>query len=276
MDDALLDRCREAGVQVFAQTQSLGATMVNARVAGLRLRDSSGGTSEIAARMVIDATGRGRSVSRHFDHAKPRRADFVAFKSHLADAYVEPGSCEIYSYPGGYGGSSLVEGGRHNICFVVSSRYAKEHGGDADALLRNVVFQNKRAHDVLRDSRAIEPWLAVPIERYGRSSLSPANGLIAVGDAAAFIDPFTGSGILLALESAKIAAASILAAEALAPEQIAAIYSQAYSRTFDSRLRLCSVLRHAAFMPSLSSAVIRLLSLNQAVAKRLAVATRGA
>ena len=36
-------------------------------------------------------------------------------------------------------------------------------------------------------------------------------GLLTIGDAAAFIDPFTGSGMLLAFESAKFAAESVSA-----------------------------------------------------------------
>jgi flavin-dependent dehydrogenase len=39
--------------------------------------------------------------------------------------------------------------------------------------------------------------------------LNPAKNVFAVGDAGAFIDPFTGSGMLMAFESAEILAAAV-------------------------------------------------------------------
>jgi flavin-dependent dehydrogenase len=52
-------------------------------------------------------------------------------------------------------------------------------------------------------------WLAVSLESFGRHSPAPAVGLLAIGDAASFIDPFTGSGMLMALESGELVAGAI-------------------------------------------------------------------
>ena len=142
--------------------------------------------------------------------------------------------------------------------------------------MREVVFTNKRAAETLHAARLASEWLAVPIERFGRGELVPASGLLTVGDAAAFVDPFTGSGILLALESARIAANVI--AVSLRSESdftlLAAEYRKKYATVFNTRLRVCSMLRNAAFVPLLADATLSVLKLSSGLRRRIARATR--
>jgi flavin-dependent dehydrogenase len=228
--------------------------------------------------LTIDATGRTRSLARRFEvKTGPRKpADLVAFKTHVRGASIAEDVCEIYSYGGGYGGSSRVEGGLFNVCFIASAADTKRYASDPELVLREVVFSNKQARKSLELAEVVEPWHAVPIERFGRGKLVPANGLIAVGDSAAFIDPFTGSGILLALESSRIASNAIIDnfSKSLDLRKMAADYRREYAAAFDSRLRVCSALRHAAFVPWLADVTIIALSLSTGLRKRLARATR--
>jgi flavin-dependent dehydrogenase len=225
----------------------------------------------INANITIDATGRTRILARRFEKKEKRkRADFVAFKTHLENARVPQDCCEIYVYRGGYGGCNRVEDNLYNFCFIASADDAKKFGSDAERVMREVVFTNKHAAESLKDARIIENWHAVVIESFGRGSLIPARGLLTIGDAAAFIDPFTGSGMLLALESAKIAANAITKN----PNDFADEYQKQYSKTFDARLRVCSLLRHAAFVPFLAEATITVLSFSDSLRRRLVKATR--
>ncbi len=211
---------------------------------------------------------------RHLATALRTKADFVAFKTHFTGANVPEGDCEIYAYRGGYGGCSGVENGRHNLCFIVSAILAKQYSGDAQSIMRNVLFTNERAKNALTNATVAEPWLAVAIENYGRFNLAPAEGLIAVGDAAAFIDPFTGSGMLLALECSRIAAAAIETNKGRSFNELADTYSREHSRSFDKRLRVSSLLRNMAFVPFLAESTIKLLSLSTALTRRIARSTR--
>ena len=58
----------------------------------------------------------------------------------------------------------------------------------------------RRAAFTPKEIRVANEWLSVSLDSFGRHLPVPATGLIAVGDAAAFIDPFTGSGMLMALK----------------------------------------------------------------------------
>lgn len=293
MDARLLDRARAVGAHVLEETHATGllrvsspATSPAARegaVLGASLRDKDRNNLDIRATLTIDATGRARTLVRHIEktHKNNRRtrAEFVAFKAHLEGATIPDGDCEIYAYRGGYGGCSRVENGRSNLCFIVSAEIAKKHSGDAAEIMKTVVFENRRAERSLKNAQIAEEWLAVPIESYGRADLAPAEGLLTIGDAAAFIDPFTGSGILLALESAKIAA-EVIYSEFAKPEDVrsfAAIsteYQRRYTTAFDRRLLVCSLLRRAAFVPFLAEAMIKTMSLSNRLTRRLAQATR--
>jgi flavin-dependent dehydrogenase len=182
--------------------------------------------------------------------------------------------CEIFSYRGGYGGTSRVEGGSHNICFIVSASDVKARASDPERVLREIVCSNRRAAYVFRKIEFAGEWLAVPIERFGRGTLSPVPGLLTIGDAAAFIDPFTGSGMLLALESARIAAQCI--SETREVSELAFEYGRRYAAAFEKRLRVSSWLRRASFVPFLAELTILGLGLSDSVRRRLVRATRPA
>jgi flavin-dependent dehydrogenase len=105
--------------------------------------------------------------------------------------------------------------------------------------------------------------------------LNPAPRLLAIGDAGAFIDPFTGSGMLMALESGELLAKSV-AENGFSPEKIAASYRRAHAEKFRKRLFVCSLMRRAAFVPSLAKSLISVLSLSEKARAVLARATRTA
>ena len=274
----LLERARQAGVDVREETNAVGLIFDDEKIVGIKLKDKKGAETEVSAKLTIDATGRKRSLARRLEKQSSEKspAKSVAFKTHLRGAQVAPGTCEIYAYRGGYGGCNRVEDDLYNFCFIASAEDTRRHGSDAERMMREVVFTNKRAAEAMQNTEVVKPWHAVPIERFGRGELVPADGLITIGDAAAFIDPFTGSGILLALESAKIASAAIVTGfnESHDFYHLAAEYKRNYASAFDMRLRVCSMLRYAAFVPFLAEATISLLSLSVGLRRRIARATR--
>ncbi len=277
LDRLLIERARAVGVDVRDETRIIAVIREDDRVSGLTTKGQDGTTKPASARMLIDATGRGRSLSRFVEpreHKKP--ASSVAFKTHLRGALVPSGVCELYAFRGGYGGCNEVENGVHNCCFIVSSEEVRRIGSDPEHIWRETMLSNRRAAETMETAEAIYPWLAVPIESYGRKSLVPAEGIIAIGDAAAFIDPFTGSGMLLALESSKIAANVIIDNLAEAPDlaDLSARYQQAYSAKFDRRLKVCSGLRYASSVPFAAEATIALLSSSDLLRRRVARLTR--
>jgi flavin-dependent dehydrogenase len=293
MDFRLLEKARETGVEVLEETQTIGVLFEKDEVCGVKVRSKSGETFEIAADLTIDATGRANVLGKLAE--KLRRAEeeqrsrgaklsirnpqstsrdrLVGFKAHLENVHLERGRCEIYFFRGGYGGLSFVENGRANHCFLIKAALVKKYIGQTNLLVEEIIFENRRARQTLKDARPVFEWLAVSVDGFGLKDLNPAKNLFAVGDAAAFIDPFTGSGMLMALESAEILARE-LAGNRFSAVEIAPNYNLNFQEKFRKRLRLCALMRRAAFVPNLAKTVISALSLSRPAREFLARATR--
>ncbi|CAN5145396.1 NAD(P)/FAD-dependent oxidoreductase [soil metagenome] len=282
MDFRLMEKAKKCGVKVWEETSVTGVLFENDEVCGVKVRTQKGETQEILSDLTIDATGRANVLAKLAKKSKVQNPKskvsaiqnrLVGFKTHLENVNLAKGVCEIYFFRGGYGGLSFVENGLANHCFLIKAEIVKEFGGDADKIVEEVIFQNKRARETLQNAKPVFDWLAVSVDGFGRKNLSPAKNLFTVGDAAAFIDPFTGSGMLMALESAEILAESICA-NMFSPHKIAENYKILHKNKFQKRLRVCSILRRAAFVPNFAKLAISALSLSKTAREILAHSTR--
>lgn len=285
MDWHLLEQARNCGVEILEEHTVVDLFKERETVRGVKVRAGDNQMKEIFADKIIDATGRARVLSKLFARRNDRsprgktvnsksktRNQLVGFKTHLSNVNLEKGVCEIYFFRGGYGGLSYVENDLANFCFLIDSRLVREFSSEAQQIIEKVVFQNARAAETLKNSAPVHDWLAVAVDGFGRRQLNPGENLFAVGDAGAFIDPFTGSGMLMALESAELLARAIIGNASA--ETIAAEYRTAHAQKFRKRLFICSLLRRAAFVPTLNKVLISALSRSKFPRKILARATR--
>ncbi len=268
MDLQLLQRAKDVGVEVLEETQVVGLLFENEKVIGVKTKNN-----EFHADLTIDATGRARVLANKIKNQKSKiKNQLVGFKAHLQNVNLEKGRCEIYFFRGGYGGLNYVENGVGNHCFLIKAEFVKEFNGDVARILDEVIFKNIRAKETLQNATPIFDWLAVSVDGFGVKNLNPAPNLLAIGDAGAFIDPFTGSGMLMALESGEILANSI--EPNLSAEIITKNYQYLHAQKFRQRLRVCQIMRRAAFAPNLAKLVISALSLAEKPLEILARATR--
>ena len=281
MDDVLLRQASNRGVNVVQNATAHDLILDHGHVLGARVRHD-GKDHDYHAPLTIDATGRARVLAKKIRPANgPEKArstaKLIAFKIHLNDTRVAENTCEIYFYPGGYGGLSSVESGLSNLCFIISAAAVKQCHSDPDLVMRKLVMKNPRAAFTLDSSAAGSEWLSASWERFGRQSPTPAPGLLAIGDSAAFIDPFTGSGMLMALESGELAADVIVRQwnkPRLHAASLGSDYARQYQSRFDSRLRMCSLLRRVAFRPWLAEMAISALGASERFRSRIVRATR--
>lgn len=274
MDDVLLRQAQACGVNVIENATITELIQNGKNVRGIRLKET-----EYFAPLTIDATGRARILTKKLNAGEPTsKSTLIAFKAHLRNTRVAPNACEIYFYPDGYGGLSTIEGDLSNLCFIISAEQVKRHHSNPDVIVRELVMKNRRAAYTLAHAELESEWLSASWERFGRRQPNPANGMLAIGDAAAFIDPFTGSGMLMAFESGELAAQVIVRHRDKLPdtESIGATYADEYVQKFDSRLRISGWLRRAAFKPRLAGLGIALCGASEHFRSRIARATRAA
>ena len=287
MDFQLLETAKLIGVEVLEETSVVELLFEKEKIKSVRVRTRDGSRKEVLADLFVDATGRtrvlGKMVSRQPAKVQSSKIQnpkskiqngLVGFKAHLKNVNLEKGACEIYFFNGGYGGLSYVENNLANFCFLIKAETVKNLGSDAGQIVEQIIFQNRRAFETLKNAAPIHEWLAVAVEGFGKKDLTPAPNLFAVGDAGAFIDPFTGSGMLMALESAEILAQAIVDNSAV--EEIAEQYKSGHLQHFQKRLFVCSLMRRAAFVPKFAGFFISALNVGELPRKILARATRPA
>lgn len=283
MDNKLLERAGDVGVTVIQNAHASPLVDEARRVKGLEIR-SDGVNRKYPAWLTIDATGRTRALVRQLEapgNNETRRRRLVAFKAHLRGATVAAGACEIYLYPRGYGGLSRIENGLSNLCFIVAAEDVRRCNSDPEGVMRSIVMKNARAAATLKDATVHGSWLSVSLDGFGSRKPASASGLLTIGDAASFIDPFTGSGMLMALESGELAAgviarniANLRGGSSVA--NLSAQFHVEYESRFASRLRVSGLLRRAAFMPGLAEATAFVCGTSLHIRRRLARSTRSA
>ncbi len=239
LDPALLGMARSSGADVRR-----GATVVAADLESgtLTVRDQDGSTGRLRASIVVGADGLRSTVARAAGVARPARlGPRVGLTYHLDDRDgAEPRDARMRILPDGYVGIAPVPGGRVNIGIVLGASWRRALVGDgAEAVTRSIVEGIAPTDDdpaVWRFGRRCDPvegaWpLGHRVTRRAGITGRSGSGWLLVGDAAGFLDPFTGEGLHRALVSAELAARAILAGDGRRPDALAA-YDRAMWRRF--------------------------------------------
>lgn len=207
-DAALAGQAVARGARLLEHTTFEGVRWDGARVGGARIRTPDG-PAEVASRMLIGADGAHSRVARELGVERPvrapRRLGLVAHYEGVADL-VDHG--EMHVGRGFYIGLAPLGGGRLNVGMALpmvsaSRRPARQRYEEAIAAIPAVArcLDGKRRLTQIRG--------ASPIGHRVARAAGP--GWMLIGDAAGFIDPFTGEGIYRALRSARAAAKALAA-----------------------------------------------------------------
>jgi flavin-dependent dehydrogenase len=260
--DTALVRAAEAAGAVFwpGSRVSLGVLEGGAR----RLRVARDGAEVlVAARIVVDATGLGRGLR---DETAP--SDDVAARSRVGvgavvrgDAYpVVPGNLHMAVGRAGYVGLVRVEDGALNVAAALDPGPLRTAG--PEAVVSSVLAE--AGLPALGES-PLAGWRGTPL--LTRSSPDAGNErLFRVGDAAGYVEPFTGEGICWALSAGRVVARlAEVGAERWRDELLDAW--RAYRRhALAPSQRLCRALSGALRRPRLVSAAVAALRVAPALA----------
>jgi 2-polyprenyl-6-methoxyphenol hydroxylase-like FAD-dependent oxidoreductase len=137
------------------------------------------------------------------------------FKRHYRDsrpATRDPRVIELYSFDRGYLGVSAIENHQTNICGLVHASRLAGHKGRWDAFVETIRREEPRLDAMYaQHAPAQDGFLSSePVIFRARSPLE--GGIFMIGDASGVIDPLTGNGMAMAIQSALVAAPFIVRA----------------------------------------------------------------
>lgn len=281
LDAILVEAARAAGARVLEETRVEDVRIESER-AVIGARSPAGEPLALASRIVVGAGGRNCPVARalglqrrdgrgRFDllaHWSERPRPFFGAGPRNGDGEIGANAVELRVRGDRYVAIAPVEGGRWNVNCVVP-RGALRARPDTRALYREVVgaevspLSGENGKLVASEVTALDTRAAT------------ADRAVLVGDAALFLDPFTGQGIYLALRSAQLAASVITRALRTGRADRAALagYDAARRDEFSARRRVSRALQSVLFRPPIARRVVRALAHEPRIGRALAAAT---
>lgn len=196
LDATLLEAARRNGARFEVQT-----------VASLR---------ELNAKIVVGAWGRwgrfDRELDRSFVKATDRNFGFKRHYRRTANRQLPTAnaSIDLYAFDHGYLGVNSIEAGQINICGLVHASRLTGHKGRWDAFVETIRAEEPQLEALYAAHEPAQEHFLSSEPVIFRSRSAVEGGVFMIGDASGVIDPLTGNGMAMAIQSALLAAPLLL------------------------------------------------------------------
>lgn len=244
----------DAGLWKAAQTAGV-ATLADCEVSAIEGEGPfqvSTTAGNYSAKALIIAAGRWSQFTP--DRTPPPGPRWIGMKAHFQECNPDP-STDLYFFEHGYCGVQPIAKDAVSACAMVRS-------DQATSLPDVFRLHAGLAHRATAWTAITQPVSTAPL--IYRKPQPVRGNLIFAGDAAAFVDPFVGEGISIALRSGRVAAECLgkyISGETPLRDAVA-LYEREYSRKFAPLLATASRVRSLFSLPNVARvAVFELLRL---------------
>ncbi len=244
LDAILVERARALPIDVREGTRVVDVLLDGDRVTGVEAVDGAGRVQALRAPLVIAADGRASVIAQRLGLRREHRLRRMALVTYVAGLEGCRDRGEIFVDPPDYAILNPVAPDRANLSLVVPL------GDAAPWSARLETFFTARARHLPHLARRLAgARLVAPVRALGPLAyeVAPprAGGVLLVGDAAGFFDPFTGEGVFAALRGAELAAETAVRALGAGDCSCAALagYARARRRAFAGKERVTRALQ---------------------------------
>jgi len=245
LDVLLWNAAQRAGVEVHSNCEVIASDGGGP----FTLQTSAG---SYTSKALIVAAGRWSQFTS--DRTLPPGPKWIGLKAHFREPNAKP-STDLYFFENGYCGVQPVAADVVNACAMVRS-------DRATSLEQVVALHPKLAERAAGWHALMQPVSTAPLVY--REPQPVRDSMMFVGDAAAFIDPFSGDGISIALRSGRVAAECLrefLPGRSSLVDAVAA-YQREYDKQFAPLISAASRVRSLFSLPAIAKpAVFELLRL---------------
>jgi len=265
LDQALWDSCHENGVELRDHSAALAIERSDRGFQITAARDI------LESRALVNASGRWSFLTSSENRVQAAKERWIGCKAHFREPSPSP-SVDLYFFRGGYCGVQPVTPangqGAINACALARADVATdlEHALRLHPALRS----RSRSWEPIMDSISTSPLVFHDPEPV-------RNGMVQVGDAATFVDPFIGDGISLAIRSGVLAGGCLeqFFRGRSSLEQAVDGYAREYKRSLSGVFRASSCLRSWLRWPAAArKPALWFLQRSPTIAKQLVRMTR--
>jgi 2-polyprenyl-6-methoxyphenol hydroxylase-like FAD-dependent oxidoreductase len=249
------------------------------RIDGVWVRNDDGSTYEVRARWTVGADGCGSVVARHALLTRkpwPLAIPRFAIGGHYGGFGDLGGFIEMYVGAGAYFALNPLGHDLTNVMVVVPKTALAKWSGFVDEGVAGKAAELGRGHRSFAAAQRVGARAAIgPLAHDVRAPMG--DGVVLIGDAAGFLNPFTGQGVFLALTSAEKAAAAIVASAAGRSSETRAFAGYALERLADfaARKRLSAAVGWLIDVPPLARRAAQRLARSPGLATKLVDALAG-
>jgi len=259
LDSRLVAAAIEAGV-AFEDGVTADVGPADAFARSVVLQPTSSSDRErctVRVKAVVVAAGLTGSAFRHDAELRSHPAATALIGAGAewwnAPKFYAPGTIDMAVHDAGYAGLTCTETGAVNVAAAVRPQFVNTCGG-----LGSAVGEIVREAGFPSDELASLDWTGTPLLTRQPSAVA-SDRIFLVGDAAGYVEPFTGEGIGWAVGAARSLAPIVCDAVRAWSPDCASRWSNFYTQSMHSRQRLCRTLSKGLRSRLLVSAAIRLL-----------------
>ncbi len=264
LDKLLLDGAAAAGVDVRlgAHVERVELDPVTGDPFGVQRLVLAGAMEGVDARVAVGADGLRSVVGRAagVDRRSPL-GPRVGLSFHLPDPMgVVPHDARMVVIDDGYVGLAPVPGGRVNVGIVVGRSWSEMlRTQGAAEVARGIIERLPTDDGPPLEWQPLDPIAGIaPLGH--RVTRRGGEGWVLVGDAAGFLDPFTGEGLHRAIVSAELASEAIVTAVAAGDSRALFQYDRAMHARFGPKDRVSRIVQAFLVRPPLFGYAARRLA----------------
>jgi len=221
-----------------------------------------------AARAVLVADGLAHSSLRECDsfHSRVSASARIGVGGVAGPGTIElqPGSITMAVGRHGYVGAAQIEDGRVNVAAAIDPGFLKAFAATSKAIGAILAEAGMKAGPGLD---TIDWMGTIPLTR--RVPRPAARGVFVLGDAAGYVEPFTGEGMAWAFTGAEAVVPIVKRAVASHDPRLEHEWTKVHARGIGREQRWCRVVARVLRMPAIVSPLVLLLRQYPALARPL-------
>ena len=244
LDGALVERVRALPLDLREHARVIDLIVERDVVTGVRFTDRDARVHDLHARLVVGADGRASVVAERLGCRRPHALRRMALVTYVSGVEQCRDLGEIFVDPPDYAILNPIAPDRVNLGLVVPLAHASRWSDRLDDFMAARVRQLPHLARRLAGATRVAPIRALgPLAH--RVDPPSQGGVLLVGDAGGFYDPFTGEGVFSALRSAELAVTTMVRALRSGDVSARALagYERARREVFNGKERVTQILQ---------------------------------